>query len=162
MITITGQEQVGYIVLGAALAMVSGIVTQIVMVKWGDKRTLSALTILLIDVINQMNGIFEELKSTFDKSGVVYAEYLIQLRSSRVTFDRNKEYIIKISDDKLRKDILSYFDKEMLFDTLVSVLNQLKDNHQHSQYAVDRIKSEVNNMVQTGQLGESIKKRLKK
>ena len=44
-------SNVGYIVLGSILAVFGGIITQIILVKWGDKRARVALKILLTDII---------------------------------------------------------------------------------------------------------------
>ena len=155
-------ERVGYIILGAILAVFGGIATQIILVKWGDKRARVALKILLTDIIGQINGILDNIKTTYDKTSIVYVEYLLQLRSCRVTYDRNKEHIIKISDSESRKEIFDYFDKEMLFDLIVSVLNGIKNNVQFQAYANDKIKEEVAKLEGIKNIGIRVKEKLQR
>lgn len=154
--------QVGYIILGSILAICGGIITQVIMIKWIDKRTITALKILLTDVINSINEIIDKLKLTYEKTKIVHVEFLLQLRSARLTYDRNKEYLIRISNEELRKEISDYFDKEMLFDMVVSAWNNLQNDARFQTYAVSQIKEEVNKLDGIKDLGIRIKDKLGK
>lgn len=152
----------GGIILGAVLAVFGGIITQVIMVKWGDKRTIESLKILLLDLIDQMSQIIENLKLAYDKTNIVGFEYLMQLNNVRAIFDRNREWLIKITDSELREEIYEYFDKIMLFGMNATSLENMKYNMpQHLGYATTRLKDEVANLMLVKESSPRIKASLK-
>ncbi len=150
------------IILGAVLAVFGGIITQVIMVKWGDKRTTHALKILLLDIINQINQVIDNLELAYNKTNIVWFDYLTQLGSIKIIFDRNREWLIRIKDDELRKEINTYFDKIMLFEINARACENMKANMpQNSSYAINKLKEEVAKLMATKESSKRLKDSLK-
>lgn len=152
----------GKIILGAVLAVFGGIVTQVIMVKWADKRTIHTLKILLLDIIDQINQVIDNLKLAYDKTNIVWFDYLTQLSSIKIIFDRNREWLVKIKDDELRREINEYFDKIMLFEINARACENMKINMpQNLSYATDKLKEEVTKLMATKESSNRLKDSLK-
>jgi len=152
----------GKIILGAVLAVFGGIITQIIMVKWADKRTINTLKILLVDIIDQINQVIDNLKLAYDKTNIAWFDYLTQLTSIKAIFDRNREWLCRIKDDELRKEINEYFDKIMLFEMNARACENMKINMpQNAPYAAGKLKEEIAKAMATKESSKILKDHLK-
>ncbi|MBM3251269.1 MAG: hypothetical protein FJZ11_00605 [Candidatus Omnitrophica bacterium] len=149
-------QPVGYIVLGAVIALFSGFFTQVIILKWQDSRMLAMLKVLLSDAISQMNTVIDSIELIHSKLKTVYIEQLMQLRSARLNYDKNKDFIIRIKTIKLRKDITDYFDTMMIFDSVVFALLGMKNKGQFVEYADGEIKKQIDRLPGIKELGKSI------
>lgn len=147
----------GLIVLGAFLALIGGIITQIVMVKWGDIRTRKSLILLLTDLITQINAIIEELNNGYMKTGMALLAHIFNINNNLAVFGRNREFVIKLSQAKLRKDIIDYFDRVSISNMALQGFESMRHQPSQKDIVATGIKNEIGILLDLKTAGERIK-----
>lgn len=150
----------GLIVLGAFLALIGGIITQLITVKWGDVRVRKSLIMLITDLIMQINTGIEGLDNGYKKTKMALLSHLLNINTNLAVFGRNREYVIKLSSAELRKDIIKYFDQLSNTTAALQGFESMRNQPLQSNLVAEGVANGIKILLELKKMGEKIKDKI--
>ena len=100
------------LIVGAILAVIGGVVTEILKSWLESRKDLKILKTLLLDNLHEVITILENLIEVFKQANQISPAYLEQLDEQSKFFDGTlKEKTFAINKEDLRKDIIAFYKK---------------------------------------------------
>ncbi|BCZ95813.1 hypothetical protein SC029_04700 [Legionella pneumophila serogroup 1] len=132
----------GGAVVGAVISGVIGWLLPLLQERRNAKQKLKLFTTALMDDLAHAPQLFDRIKNDWQKTGIVYFEYLIELKERRKIYQQYSDYVL-LYPEKLRKQIFYYYLKS---DKLIFLLETLQNRFSYlmNQYVttVNKIKLE--------------------
>ena len=125
-------EQVGLIVLGAVLALMTSVVVEFVKIWLNDRRTKKQFRNFIKMDIPSMQASIDRLVQDTAKLGFIPVIILNELDAIRQGYDRLRHWVILFKEDKFQRDLIDYYKR--LHSTTVQA-NLLESQVAHPQHA---------------------------
>ena len=123
-------EQVGLVVLGAVLALMTSIVVEFIKIQLSALRTKKLFKSLLkIDIPSILSSI-DRLVEDYGKLGYIPILAINQIDASRQGYDRNRDWIILFGEENFQRDLISFYQQLSAVSSQANVLESLPLQHQ--------------------------------
>jgi len=139
--------QVGLVVLGAVLALMTGIAVEIVRGAITQRRIRKLLSTLLVDEVQSLIDIFKKLTDDTQKLNFIPLIQVNQIASARQGFDRNRDWIILYRDEGLRRQLFKFYLDVGVVGTECHALESLKSSEKFKDEWITYYDKEKSNLM---------------
>jgi len=110
-ITILNSKEIVFLIIGAVLAIVGGILGDEIRSSRENKRELKSIKTTIGDELGEIEATVTNMHEVWVQAKVLPQNYVANLQGDTTAFDNLRMRLFLIEDENLRKDIISFYKK---------------------------------------------------